>query len=61
MRLRHIKGCEDFVAASSSVAHSPEQYRGKWKEFFGKTILWSWRSAWEKGSSSGSFHGCTRR
>ena len=35
MRLRHIKGCEDFVAASSSVAHSPEQYRGKWKEFFG--------------------------
>ena len=35
MRLRHIKGCEDFVAASSSVAHDPEQYRGKWKEFFG--------------------------
>ena len=35
MRLRHIKGCEEFVANSGSVAHSPEQYRGRWKEYFG--------------------------
>lgn len=35
MRLRHIKGCEQFVAESESVAHSPEQYRGRWNELFG--------------------------
>ena len=35
MRLRHIKGCEEFVANSGSVAHNPEQYRGRWKEYFG--------------------------
>lgn len=35
MRLRHIPGCEDFVAQSESVVHSPENYRGRWKELFG--------------------------
>lgn len=35
MRLRHIPGCEEFVAQSADVVHSPEQYRGNWKTFFG--------------------------
>ena len=37
MRLRHIPGCEDFVAGSTSVVHSPEQYQGRWSQFFGNT------------------------
>ena len=35
MRLRHIPGCEEFVAQSADVIHSPEQHRGNWKAFFG--------------------------
>ncbi len=35
MRLRHIPGSEAFVAESASVAHTPEQYRGRWSTFFG--------------------------
>ena len=35
MRLRHIPGCEQFVAESPSVVHDPIQYKGHWQEFFG--------------------------
>ena len=35
MRLRHIRGCEVFVADSPDVVTDPEHYRGKWKERFG--------------------------
>ena len=35
MRLRHIPGCEQFVAESPSVVHDPMQYKGHWQEFFG--------------------------
>lgn len=32
MRLRHITGSENMVADSPFVAHSPEQYKGSWKQ-----------------------------
>lgn len=35
MRLRHIPGCEQFVAESPSVVHDPMQYKGHWQEYFG--------------------------
>ena len=35
MRLRHIPGCEAYVAASAYVAHEPETNRGQWNRFFG--------------------------
>ena len=35
MRLRHIPGCEQFVAESPSVVHDPMQYKGRWQEYFG--------------------------
>ena len=31
MRLRHIKGCEEFVSNSDSTINEPEAYRGRWK------------------------------
>ena len=31
MRLRHIKGCEEFVWNSDSTINNPEDYRGRWK------------------------------
>lgn len=35
MRLRNIKGAKEAIAASPYVVHEPEQYRGRWNEFFG--------------------------
>lgn len=37
MRLRHIPGCEEFVAESTSVVHEPEKLRGHWRELFGNS------------------------
>jgi len=34
MRLRHIKGCETFVAESPDVVQDPEKIRGTWRLFF---------------------------
>lgn len=34
MRLRHIPGCERFVAESEYVVQEPEKYRGRWRELF---------------------------
>lgn len=35
MRLRHIRGAEDAIAASPYVIQDPAQYRGKFHELFG--------------------------
>ena len=35
MRLRHIPGCEKFIADSTYVVHEPERERGNWRSFFG--------------------------
>ena len=35
MRLRNIKGAEEFIASSEFVIQTPEEYKGKWKTFFG--------------------------
>ena len=35
MRLRHIKGSEEFVQNSPYTINEPEQYRGRWQEAFG--------------------------
>lgn len=35
MRLRHIPGSEDIVSASPYVLDQPEQYRGRFGEYFG--------------------------
>lgn len=35
MRLRHIPGCEEFVAKSDFVVHEPEKMRGHWSGLFG--------------------------
>jgi tRNA (guanine-N7-)-methyltransferase len=35
MRLRHIHGCEAFVADSPDVISAPEKHCGKWHELFG--------------------------
>lgn len=37
MRLRNIKGAREAVAASPYVLSEPEQYRGRWREYFGNT------------------------
>ena len=34
MRLRHIKGCEEFVANSPCTINQPQQYKGRWEEAF---------------------------
>lgn len=34
MRLRNIKGAEEFIANSIFVVQNPEDYRGKWNTFF---------------------------
>lgn len=35
MRLRHIPGCEAYVADSPDTVSHPEERKGKWAEFFG--------------------------
>lgn len=35
MRLRNVTGSREVIAESAYVAHEPQQYKGKWKEFFG--------------------------
>ncbi len=35
MRLKHIPGSEEAVAASPQVIHEPENMPGKWREYFG--------------------------
>lgn len=37
MRLRNIKGAKDAIAQSPYVVHAPEEYKGRWHEFFGNT------------------------
>lgn len=34
MRLRNIKGAEQFIAESKFVVQNPEEYKGKWNSFF---------------------------
>lgn len=34
MRLRNIKGAEEFIANSNYVVQIPEEYKGKWNTFF---------------------------
>lgn len=34
MRLRNIKGAEEFIANSLYVIQQPQEYRGKWNTFF---------------------------
>lgn len=34
MRLRNIKGAEEFIANSIYVIQKPQEYRGKWNTFF---------------------------
>lgn len=34
MRLRNIKGAEEFIANSIYVIQQPQEYRGKWHTFF---------------------------
>ncbi len=34
MRLRNIKGAEEFIANSEFVVQTPEEYQGKWSDFF---------------------------
>lgn len=34
MRLRHITGCEELVAASPYVVHAPAERKGRWKTDF---------------------------
>lgn len=35
MRLRNVKGSRETIAANEYVVHTPEEYKGKWSEFFG--------------------------
>ncbi len=35
MRLRNIKGAEEFIAQSEFVVQRPEEHRGSWHTFFG--------------------------
>lgn len=37
MRLRHIKGAEDIIAASPFVIQNPEMKRGSWNKVFGNS------------------------
>ncbi len=34
MRLRHIAGSEDYIKESSDCINNPEEYKGRWREFF---------------------------
>lgn len=34
MRLRNIKGAEQFIEESIYVVHDPEQHKGSWNDFF---------------------------
>ena len=34
MRLRNIKGAEEFIANSEYVVQNPDEFQGKWKTFF---------------------------
>lgn len=34
MRLRNIKGSKEFIEASPFVIQTPEDYKGKWSDFF---------------------------
>ncbi len=36
MRLRHIKGCEEFVANSPCTINEPAAYKGRWQEAFAR-------------------------
>ena len=36
MRLRHIKGCEEFVANSPCTINDPESHKGRWQETFAR-------------------------
>ena len=36
MRLRHIKGCEEFVANSPCTINEPESHKGRWQETFAR-------------------------
>lgn len=38
MRLRNIKGAEEFIASSEFVIQTPEEYKGKWIHFLEMTI-----------------------
>lgn len=35
MRLRHIPGAEEMIAASPHVIQKPEEHKGKWNQVFG--------------------------
>ena len=37
MRLRHIPGCEEYVANSPYAEHAPEERKGSWDTVFGNT------------------------
>lgn len=37
MRLRNIKGAKEAIAESPYVISAPEEYRGRWNEFFGNS------------------------
>ncbi len=37
MRLRNIKGADEAVAASPYCVSAPEEYKGKWQDFFKNT------------------------
>ena len=50
MRLKHITGSEDVVAASPQVIHEPESMKGKWREYFGGRKI-----ALEIGCGKGKF------
>ena len=50
MRLKHIPGSEEAVAASPQVIHEPESMPGKWKEYFGGRKI-----ALEIGCGKGKF------
>ena len=36
MRLRHIKGCEEFVANSPCTINEPGSHKGRWQEAFAR-------------------------
>ena len=35
MRLRHIPGAEETIAASPSVVQDPQAQKGRWDQLFG--------------------------
>ncbi len=50
MRLKHIPGSEEAVAANPQVIHEPESMKGKWREYFGGRKI-----ALEIGCGKGKF------